>query len=170
MKIAVTGFSGSGKSTLARTIGQKLNIPVLHLDRVHWLPGWVENEPDQARQQVARFMDQPAWVIDGNYSRYHYEERMEQADLIVFLNFNRWQCLYRVIKRYLRYRNRTRSDMTQGCNEKIDPEFIRWILWEGRTKRFLDRRDRLIRRYEDKVVVLSDQQQIDGWWAAFDGS
>lgn len=65
MKIAVTGFSGSGKSTLARTIGQKLNIPVLHLDRVHWLPGWVENEPDQARQQVARFMDQPAWVIDG---------------------------------------------------------------------------------------------------------
>lgn len=95
---------------------------------------------------------------------------MEQADLIVFLNFNRWQCLYRVIKRYLRYRNRTRSDMTQGCNEKIDPEFIRWILWEGRTKRFLDRRDRLIRRYEDKVVVLSDQQQIDGWWAAFDGS
>ena len=23
--------------------------------------------------------------------------------------------------------------MTKGCDEKIDWEFIRWILWDGRT-------------------------------------
>jgi len=39
MKIAVNGYSGSGKSTLARRLGELYQIPVLHLDTVHWLGG-----------------------------------------------------------------------------------------------------------------------------------
>ena len=42
MKIAVIGYSGSGKSTLAKFLGEKYDIPVLHFDRIHWLPGWNE--------------------------------------------------------------------------------------------------------------------------------
>ena len=39
MKIAIIGYSGCGKSTLARCLGKYYHIPVLFLDRVHWLPG-----------------------------------------------------------------------------------------------------------------------------------
>ena len=41
-KIMVIGFSGSGKSTISKMISNTLNIPVLYLDRVHWLENWVE--------------------------------------------------------------------------------------------------------------------------------
>lgn len=44
MKIAVIGYSGSGKSTLAGVLGERYDIPVLHLDRVHFLPDWQERE------------------------------------------------------------------------------------------------------------------------------
>ena len=40
MRIAVIGYSGAGKSTLARALGARYGVPVLHMDRVHWAPGW----------------------------------------------------------------------------------------------------------------------------------
>lgn len=48
MKIAILGYSGSGKSTLARRLGEQYGIPVLHLDRVQFLPGWRERDPEEA--------------------------------------------------------------------------------------------------------------------------
>ena len=70
MKIVVNGYSGSGKSTLARRLGKLYQIPVLHLDTVHWLPGWEEKEEEQERSEVRAFMDRNAsWVIDGNYRK-----------------------------------------------------------------------------------------------------
>ena len=70
MKIAVNGYSGSGKSTLASSLGELYQIPVLHLDTVHWLPGWEEKGEGQERSEVRAFMDRNAsWVIDGNYRK-----------------------------------------------------------------------------------------------------
>ena len=47
MKIAIIGYSGSGKSTLARKLGAIYNAEVLHLDTVHWLPGWKERADEE---------------------------------------------------------------------------------------------------------------------------
>lgn len=86
MKIAVNGYSGSGKSTLARRLGELYQIPVLHLDTVHWLPGWEEKAEEQERSEVRAFMDRNAsWVIDGNYRKLEYERRLQEADRIIFM-------------------------------------------------------------------------------------
>ena len=42
MRIAIIGYSGAGKSTLARALGERYACPVLHLDALHFLPGWSE--------------------------------------------------------------------------------------------------------------------------------
>ena len=55
MKIAILGTSGSGKSTLAQTLGATYHAPVLHLDTVHFLPGWVERPLDEENAIVRRF-------------------------------------------------------------------------------------------------------------------
>ncbi len=101
------------------------------------------------------------WVIDGNYSWCCYEERMEQADQIIFLNFSPWTCLFRALKRYLTYRGKVRESMAAGCPERFDWDFIRWILWDGRTKNAKERYQRVQETYPEKVIVLRSQKEMD---------
>lgn len=162
MKIAVIGYSGAGKSTLAARLGDMYGLPVLHLDSVHFLPNWEERELSEKRRIVADFMrDNDGWVIDGNYSAQFREERLEQADMIVLMLFDRFSCLWRVIKRYRRFRGKTRPDMGEGCIEKLDFEFVRWVLHDGRTKKKKADYKAICDKYPDKVTVLKNQRQLD---------
>ncbi|MBQ7491106.1 MAG: DNA topology modulation protein FlaR [Clostridia bacterium] len=165
MKIAVIGYSGSGKSTLARGIGEKRALPVLHLDNVHWLPGWQERDGEEENAVVSTFLDAhpEGWVIDGNYRKMAYDRRMAEADLIVCLEFSRAVCLVRVLKRWLANRGRTRPDMGEGCDEKVDLAFIRWILRDGRRPAVRESRRALREKYPEKYILLKNQRQVNGF-------
>ena len=161
MKIAILGYSGSGKSTLAKTLSNHYKIPVLYLDTVQFLPNWIERDKDEGRQLVFEFMQNDSWVIDGNYSKFYQRERLEQADKIIFMNFSRRICLPRAIKRYFSYRNKTRESMAHGCNEKIDLEFLWWILHEGRTKAIRNHYKEIEKEFKNKIIVLKTPKQVD---------
>lgn len=162
MKIAIIGYSGSGKSTLARNLAGRYNIPVLHFDTVQFLPNWEIRSQEDKETMTNAFLDKnDAWVIDGNYSKLSYERRMEEADVIILLLFNKLSCLYRVTRRYWKYKNKTRPDMAVGCKEKLDWEFIKWILRDGRTEDSRKRYQGVIDRYPEKTILLKNQRQLD---------
>lgn len=162
MKIAIIGYSGSGKSTLAEKIGSRYGAEVLHLDTVQFMPGWEIRPAEEQEGIVSEFMaSHTAWVIDGNYSKLLYERRMEEADIIIELVFGRISCLCRVVRRYLKYRNRTRPDMAAGCSEKLDREFIMWVLRDGRTSGTRARYRNVASKYRDKTVILRNQRQTN---------
>lgn len=161
MKIAVIGYSGSGKSTLARALGERYGIPVLHFDTVHWAPGWQERDRGEAHRLVHEFMERPEWVIDGNYTKFEYERRMAEADEIILLDLSRLNCFVRAWKRYFRHRGRARADMCEGCPEKMDPEFMKWLLWKGRKRQKEKWLEAGLEQYWNKVTVLRSQKEID---------
>ena len=162
MKIAIIGYSGSGKSTLARKLADEYDLPVLHFDRVQFRPNW-EIRPQASKEiMVKTFLDlHKDWVIDGNYSKLSFERRMEEADVIVVMLFNKLSCLRRVTWRYIKYKNKTRPDMADGCQEKLDPEFVKWILRDGRTQESKERYQRVLTQYTDKVILIKNQRQLD---------
>ncbi len=160
MKIAVLGYSGAGKSTLAAQLGKLYQIPVLHLDAVQFLPGWKIRPREQAKEMVAEFMSQPDWVIDGNYSGFYQLERLEQADQILLLPFGRLRCLYRVWKRYRQNRGNVRESMAEGCEEKLDMEFVHWVLFRGRNKKKREAFLKIRRQYPQKTLVLKTPAQV----------
>lgn len=161
MKIAVIGYSGAGKSTLSQALGERYGIPVLHFDRVYWAPGWQERDREESCQMTHSFMENPSWVMDGNYTKFEYQRRLMEADEIIFLDFPRLACFYRAWKRFFQYRGTTRADMGEGCLEKMDLEFMWWILWKGRTRRKRAEFQEVLERYPDKVSVLRSQREID---------
>ncbi len=166
MKIAVLGYSGSGKSTTARILGERLGLPVLHLDTVQFTPGWAERDRDEAREIVRRFMQQPDWVIDGNYPAFFLDERLASADRILLLEFNRLTRLVRVIRRYLYYRGTTRADMAPGCPEKIDRSFVWWVVHQDCTGQNRARLRAAAAAWPDKALQLRTQRQLDRFLAA----
>ena len=167
MKIAVLGFSGSGKSTLARRLGERLSLPVLHLDTVFWLPGWQERDREECAAITARFMERENWLIEGVYSKIHFDARMEHADQIIMVTLPALNCLFRAMRRYFTYRGQSRPDMTDGCPEKFDLEFVWWVFWKGRTGQRRRLLDEVAAKYPEKVTILRSQREIDRFLEGF---
>ena len=163
MKIAIFGHSGSGKSTLGAFLGELYGAPVLHLDVIAFEEGWKRREVAESRALAQRFMEQESWIIEGNYREMGWEQRVEEADQLIYMNFPRLTCLKRAWKRYRTYRGRTRESIAPGCPEKLDGEFVLWILWQGRTPRRLARFRKTLKQYQDKTVVLKNQRQLDAF-------
>ena len=162
MKIAILGFAGSGKSTLAKTLSELTGAPVLHLDNVQFLPGWEIRPPEEKQAMVEEFLDSHlAWIIDGNYTKLSYERRLEEADQIWILLFNRFTRFARVCRRYRRYRGQTRPDMAEGCTERLDRDFADWVLRRGCTQEKKRNMRDVVRRYPQKSHLLENQRQVD---------
>ena len=161
MKIVIIGYSGSGKSTLAKRLAQQLGVEPLYLDRVHFLPDWAEREPESAREIVWAEMQKPDWVIDGNYTHMHREERLREADEIIFLNYPRFICLMRVLKRYRDFRGNARDSVADGCIERMNWEFAWWVLYKGRTSARKRAFGDIVRRYPQKTAVIKNDRELE---------
>jgi adenylate kinase family enzyme len=133
-KVMILGSGGAGKSTLAKKLGERLNLPVYHLDAIFWQPNWVEPVQENWLEAHDELCKRETWIIDGNYGSV-MEQRFSAADTIVFLDFPAWLCILRALKRRLIFNGRTRPDMAQNCPEKIDLEFLQWIWTYPRTRR-----------------------------------
>lgn len=164
MKIAILGYSGSGKSTLAKFLGGKKQIPVIHLDTVQFVENWQQRPHEEALSIVSKAMAQEDWIIDGNYTKFYQAERLEEADQIIFVQFSRWASLKRVIHRRIKYHKKSRPDMAEGCDEKLDFEFLWWILYTGRTKERSAHYRALQQRYAAKSVVIKNQKELDAFY------
>ena len=125
-RILVLGSGGSGKSTLARQLGDRLGLPVIHLDIHYWSHGWKPTPEADWHARVQRLVQGQRWVMDGNFSG-SLALRLARCDAAVFLDLSRWVCVRSVFARWLRYRFAQRPDLPEGCPEQIDPEFLSWV-------------------------------------------
>jgi adenylate kinase family enzyme len=120
-RVAVVGCGGAGKSALSRQMGAITGLPVIHLDHHYWAPGWVPTPNDVWKLRQEELLRGPGWIADGNYGG-TLELRASLADTIVFVDLPRRVCISRAMRR-------VRSPILQaeGCPQKVDVEFLRWI-------------------------------------------
>ena len=157
-RILIIGCGGAGKSTLARQLGEKMDLPVVHLDKLFWKPGWVESTKDEIDEKIRQELAKPRWIMDGNYNR-TMPERVKYCDTIIYLDFSRVACLLGVLKRVITTYGTVRPDMGEGCPERFDLEFLKWVWNYNRDKR--ESNYRLLNETEGvQTIVLKNRRAV----------
>ena len=87
---------------------------------------WMQVQQTALRQQRR--------IVDGNHGA-TLDLRLAAADTIIFLDYPRWLCLRRALRRMLLYRGRPRPDMAEGCVQRLNLAFLRFIWGFPRTHR-----------------------------------
>lgn len=157
-RIVIIGCGGAGKSTLARQLGDKLGLPVVHLDKLFWRPGWVQVSQEEFDALLQVELEKEKWIMDGNFNR-TMQERVARCDTIIYLDFSRFACICGVVKRVLTTYGTVRPDMGEGCPERIDFEFLKWVWNFNKNKR--ERYYRLLNETTHaETIVLKNRKAV----------
>lgn len=157
-RVLIIGCPGSGKSRLARELGQKLALPVVHLDQLWWKENWQNVTMEEFDSRLAMALDMDRWIIDGNYSR-TMEARLSKCDTVIYLDFDRWECLWGVCQRVLGSHGKARPDMSAGCPERFNWEFVKWV-WNFNKNNRVQNYTYLAKARHAKTVVLRNRKAV----------
>ena len=157
-RIMIIGCGGAGKSTLARSLGEKTGLPVIHLDKLFWKPGWVSLSREEFDLVHQGAIEQEKWIIDGNFDR-TMAQRMDRCDAVIYLDFSRWACVMGVLKRIITTYGTVRPDMGEGCPERFSLEFLVWVWNFNKNKR--ENIYNLLNQHPDKEVhILKNRRSV----------
>ena len=162
-RILVLGPCGAGKSHLARALGERLGLPVIHLDKEYWRPGWVEPPREEWAARVEELIARPRWIMDGNYGG-TLARRLERAQLVINLDYPRRVFFPRMVWRLASNFGRTRPDMAPGCAERFDRKFWRYT-WRYRTDA-APRRENRMAASGVPVLRFADPRETRVWLRA----
>lgn len=139
-RVMIVGQPGGGKSYLARELGRLTGLPVIHVDLLHWCPGWVERPRGKKIAMALEIERSPQWIFEGSLSA-TFDHRLSRADTLVILDMPLGLRLWRVFWRTLKQHGKTREDLPRECPERFDLEFWTFI-W--RTRNTARRRNRAL--------------------------
>jgi adenylate kinase family enzyme len=159
-RIAIIGNAGSGKSILAQKLHTIFKLPVYHLDKYFWKPGWVRPDPIEYKKIHGSLCDKDEWIIEGlNLKLLDY--RIKQADMIIFLDFPQYLCFWRIFKRSVKYYGKVAPGSAEGCPERFNWEFLNWV--RAFKKRYSAKTRELLAGYANtkQIYVFRSQQEVD---------
>lgn len=126
-RVVILGNSGTGKSTFAQKLGERLGLPVIHLDVLYYGPAWAPGDPAAFRKRVAQATAAEAWIVDGAFLALAGDLTLPRADLVVWLEQPRWLALSRALWRCVDPRGFGRADLPSGCRDTPSREMLKDI-------------------------------------------
>lgn len=168
-RVVIQGPSGSGKTTLAVELADILGVTALELDALYQQADWTPLELDEFRARVQEFIDQPKWVVDGNYSQVR-DLVWSRATTIVFIDIPRRVTMIRVVRRTvsrLVRRERLWNDNHELWRNVVSRDPMRNIIlwsWNSYVTYHVDV-PREARTFvgSERVVVLSSTRDVRGF-------
>lgn len=160
MKIHIIGCSGTGKTYLARKLSKKYNIQHYDLDDIQWdnsADGYGLKMPVNKREELLKqILIQESWIIEGVYYAW-VTESFQMADVIYVLDIPGYIYKYRIIIRFIK----RKLGIEKGKNETFKSVY-NLLKWTNKYQNNnLKEIKKILKQYENKVVWISDNREID---------
>jgi len=115
-KIYLLGVSGSGKTHLGKILSKKLKISLYDSDEVMFIKKFTKSRPKEKRKQlIDKISKKEKWIIDSRGSDWS-REPMKKADIIIWLQPNRFIRVFRILKRYLSRKGENEESLKSVIN------------------------------------------------------
>ncbi|HAA5690408.1 TPA_asm: AAA family ATPase [Listeria monocytogenes] len=161
-KVLIIGPNGAGKSTFATELGKHYDFEVCHLDKLFWQENWNAVAKADFEDKVDNIMSsKKKYIIDGDYF-FNLEKRLEHADLVIWIKIPLFLCVANIIKRRFKYMTNVRTDVTEGCDEKLNLSFLLYALKYNKrsgkqTKELLDN------VYDKELFVIDSYKKLKSY-------
>jgi len=164
-RVNVVGTSASGKTTLALALAERLGVPFIELDALHWEPNWTEAPDEVMRERVTSAIAGETWVVDGNYAVVR-DLVWARADTVVWLDLPLRTVLRRYATRTVR-RITMGEELWSGNRERLRfllgrDSLLWWILSTYRRRR-REYPERLAAHPEITAVRLRSPREARAW-------
>jgi adenylate kinase family enzyme len=126
--IFIIGISGTGKSTISRKLAALTGLSLYHMDSIIWSENWVESDDQKIQLLLDKISDTDGWIVEGWIDKYS-NTLLECADLILYLDYPGWLAMWGGLQRWWFYRGTKRPEMPYGCDETLDLEYLRTMLY-----------------------------------------
>ncbi|MBM7614238.1 P-loop NTPase family protein [Alkaliphilus hydrothermalis] len=159
-KIYVIGSVASGKTTLAKQLSNTLKIPWYELDNVvheRLKSGDRKRRPEERDIVFNGIIDSEPWIIEGVW-RDCFDRGFEDADIIILLDTPTYVRKYRIATRWIRQRLKLEKAHYRPTLKMLSMMY-RWSNVFERTK---GRLFKVLQPYEDKVIILKNNNNIEG--------
>ncbi len=170
-RVNVVGTSASGKTTFARALAERLGVPHVELDALHWERDWTEAPDTILRERVTRAISGDGWVVDGNYSAVR-DIVWERAQAVVWLDFPLRTVLWRYAAR-TRRRIRTNEELWAGTGNReqlsmhlLSRDSLLWWILSTYRRRQREYPPLLAAHPRLAAVRLRSAAAADAWLAA----
>ena len=156
-RIIVIGCPGAGKSTFARHLRNQTGLPLYYLDMLFHNPDRTTVSREAFDAALHEILQQPEWIIDGNYRR-TLPLRFEACTDVFLFDVPVEQCLKNAAERV----GTVREDLP-WVETEFDPDFRRYIL-DFPTDQLPAIRD-LIVRYQNmrNITIFHSAAEADEW-------
>jgi len=156
-RILIIGSNGAGKSTFSYQLAERTHLPLIHIDRLYWRNNWEVTPRQEFEELVCAQAQKPEWIIEGNNIS-SLEQRLKYADTAFWFEFPPALCLWNVLKRQLRYRDKVRPDLPDQCVSKLNLRFLRDV-WRFNRKNHA-RIAQKLETSQAQVIHFSNYRQV----------
>jgi len=168
-RITILGPAGAGKSWLGRQLADLLGVPVIHLDRLYWKPGWVAPPAHEWQVIQLRELERDSWIADGiQEGRIDANLWLDAADTIVFVDVSPLTSIWRVTKR--RLDSADGPEMPADCKPapfyRAFPRFLQFLWAYRRIVRPEVLADLARREQRQQVAILRNDEDVQRFLAS----